>query len=214
LKHKGKKEYKVSQRGVCILSFVVKSLYICWLKVKYFMKKILFLLFLLISSSAQAQSPIAVRDSTMEYISKGEAEKMGVSTNFVFDSTQRYADTTIAFEVSEVGAEGCGVDAHYLDGLLSTLKIVVFGCSGRSECLIVFWDNEKIVVVEKCYKYRGSIGNIKSDEDMVLDFTLCYKLDSNGRVIGGVLGGDRENSLREIYREIMGLIPKEIKDIK
>jgi hypothetical protein len=92
-------------------------------------------------------------------------------------------DTLIAYEIEGISTEGAGTKVNYVNGKITRSVTSIYGETGQATIIYEF-ETDKIKVLETKYSYKSGIENVKSDEDMLLDYEISYFIDFKGNIIG------------------------------
>lgn len=127
------------------------------------------------------------------------------SVNNKSDFSKVAKDTIIAYDIEGISAEGAGTKVNYVNGKISKSVTSIYGETGQATIIYEFETN-KIKVSETKYSYKSGIENVKSDEDMQLDYEMSYLIDFKGNLIG------KEIPERiDIFKEFKEVVPFELK---
>jgi hypothetical protein len=114
-------------------------------------------------------------------------------------------DTLITYEIEGISKEGTGAKVNYVNGKITKSVTSIYGETGQATIIYEF-KTEKIKVLETKYYYKSEIENIKSNEDMQLDYEISYFIDFKGNPIGEEIP-DRI----DIFKEFKEAVPFELK---
>jgi len=109
-------------------------------------------------------------------------QEMG-SVNNKSDFSKVVKDTLITYDIEGISAEGAGAKVNYVNGKITKSVTSIYGETGQATIIYEF-ETEKIKVLETKYSYKSGIENVKSGEDMQLDYEISYFIDFNGNIIG------------------------------
>lgn len=130
-------------------------------------------------------------------------QEMG-SVNNKSDFSKVAKDTLITYDIEGISVEGAGAKVNYVNGKITKSVISVYGETGQATIVYEF-ETDKIKVLETKYSYKSGIENIKSDEDMQLDYEISYFIDLKGNLIGKEIP-DRI----DIFKEFKDTVPFEL----
>lgn len=123
------------------------------------------------------------------------------SVNNKSDFSKVARDTLITYDIDGISTEGTGADVNYVNGKIT--KSVVSIYAGTWQATIVYhFETNRIKVLETKYYYKTEIENVKSDEDMQLDYERSYFIDFKGNLIGKEIP-DRI----DIFKEFKEVVP-------
>lgn len=113
-------------------------------------------------------------------------------------------DTLIAYDIEGISTEGAVAKVNYVNGRIT--KSITSIYAGTWQATIIYkFETDKIKVLETKYFYKTEIENVKSDEDMQLDYEISYFIDFKGNLIG------KEISERiDIFKEFQEVVPFEL----
>lgn len=121
------------------------------------------------------------------------------------DLSTMVKDTLITYDIEGISAEGAECKASYVNGKIIKGITNVYGETGQATIIYEFEAN-RIKVLETKYSYKTGLENVKSDEDMQLDYEISYFIDFKGNVIGQPIQ-DRI----DIFQELKATVPFELK---
>jgi hypothetical protein len=130
---------------------------------------------------------------------KIDAEK---SYNTPIDSSGvKPKDTTISYDIEGISSEGAQAIAKYVKNQIKECAINVYSERGQIRMIYVF-ERNKIEVEQRDYFYKTYIGDVKSDDDMLLKKNIKYTMDYSGNIIGN------DNSGRlDIFQDFKTVVP-------
>lgn len=130
-------------------------------------------------------------------------QEMG-SVNNNSDFSVVAKDTLITYDIEGISTEGAGAKVNYVNGKISKSVTSIYGETGQAKIIYEF-ETDKIKVLETKYSYKSGIENVKSDEDMQLDYEISYFIDFKGNLMG------KEIPERiDIFKEFQGVVPFEL----
>lgn len=113
-------------------------------------------------------------------------------------------DTLITYDIEGISTEGAGTKVNYVNGKISKSVTSIYGETGQGVVIYEF-ETDKIKVMETKYSYKSGIENVKSNEDMQLDYEISYFIDFRGNLIG------KEIPERiDIFKEFQEVVPFEL----
>jgi|SRR5690606_2393953 len=113
-------------------------------------------------------------------------------------------DTLITYDIEGISTEGAGAKVNYVNGKISKSVTSIYGETGQGVVIYEF-ETDKIKVMETKYSYKSGIENVKSNEDMQLDYEISYFIDFRGNLIG------KEIPERiDIFKEFQEVVPFEL----
>ncbi|HUH73689.1 MAG TPA: hypothetical protein VLZ75_04720 [Chitinophagales bacterium] len=132
-----------------------------------------------------------------------------VSCNSVPDSNsythhEIVRDTLIIYDIEGISTEGGEAKVNYVNGRIFKSVTSIYGESGQATIIYEF-ETDKIKVIETKYSYNTTIDNVKSEEDMKLEYETSYFIDFYGNIIGKKI----PNRI-DIFREFKKFIPFEL----
>lgn len=95
-------------------------------------------------------------------------------------------DTIILYDIDNISTEGAEAEVIYINGLISKSTTTIYGCSFQAVVKYLFKKNH-IEVVESRYSYKTPINEVKSMEEMELDYKISYTVDYNGKPLDTVM---------------------------
>lgn len=113
-------------------------------------------------------------------------------------------DTLITYDIEGISAEGAETKVNYVNGKITKCVTSIYGETGQAKIIYEF-GADKIKVLETKYSYKSGIENVKSDEDMQLDYEISYFIDFKGNLLGKEIP-DRI----DIFKEFKEAIPFEL----
>jgi hypothetical protein len=114
-------------------------------------------------------------------------------------------DTLVTYDIEGISTEGTVANVNYVNGKITKSVINIYGETGQARILYKF-DIDKIKVLETKYSYKMGIENVKSDEDMQIDYEIEYFIDFKGNLLG------KEISDRiDIFKEFREVVPFELR---
>lgn len=112
-------------------------------------------------------------------------------------------DTIIAYELVGISTEGAVSKVNYVNGKIIKSNTSIYGETGQAKIIYEF-QVDKIKVFEAKYSYKSTLENVKSEEDMLLDYETSYFIDFDGNLLG-------EEAIRiDIFKEFKAVVPFEI----
>jgi hypothetical protein len=114
-------------------------------------------------------------------------------------------DTLMIYDIEGISAEGAEAKVSYVNGRITNSVTSVYGETGQATIIYEF-ETDKIKVLETKYSYRLGIENVKSDEDMLLNYEMSYFIDFNGNLIGKEF-----HDRIDIFKEFKETVPFELK---
>lgn len=130
-------------------------------------------------------------------------QEMG-SVNNKSDFSKVAKDTLITYDIEGISTEGAETKVNYVNGKITKSVTSIYGETGQAKIIYEF-ETDKIKVLETKYSYKSGIENIKSDEDMQLDYEISYFIDFKGNLLGKEIP-DRI----DIFKEFKEAIPFEL----
>ena len=130
-------------------------------------------------------------------------QEMG-SVNNKSDFSKVAKDTLITYDIEGISTEGAETKVNYVNGKIIKSDTSIYGETGQAKIIYEF-ETDKIKVLETKYSYKSGIENIKSDEDMQLDYEISYFIDFKGNLLGKEIP-DRI----DIFKEFKEAIPFEL----
>lgn len=113
-------------------------------------------------------------------------------------------DTLITYDIEGISIEGAETKVNYVNGKIIKSVTSIYGETGQAKIIYEF-ETDKIKVLETKYSYKSGIENVKSDEDMQLDYEISYFIDFKGKLLGKEIP-DRI----DIFKEFKEAIPFEL----
>lgn len=130
-------------------------------------------------------------------------QEMG-SVNNKSDFSTMAKDTLITYDIEGISTEGAGTKVNYVNGKITKSVTSIYGETGQATIIYEF-ETDKIKVLETKYSYKSGIENVKSDEDMQLDYEISYFIDFKGNLLGKEIP-DRI----DIFKEFKEAVPFEL----
>lgn len=130
-------------------------------------------------------------------------QEMG-SVNNKSDFSKVAKDTLITYDIEGISTEGAETKVNYVNGKITKSVTSIYGETGQAKIIYEF-ETDKIKVLETKYSYKSGIENVKSDEDMQLDYEISYFIDFKGNLLGKEIP-DRI----DIFKEFKEAIPFEL----
>lgn len=127
------------------------------------------------------------------------------SVNNKSDFSKVAKDTLITYDIEGISAEGAETKVNYVNGKISKSVTSIYGETGQATIIYEFGTNN-IKVLETKYSYKSGIENVKSDEDMQLDYEISYLIDFKGNLIG-----KKKFDRIDIFKEFKEVVPLELK---
>lgn len=115
------------------------------------------------------------------------------------------ADTTIVYDIEGVSAEGAEASVTYSAKKIRRAEIKLYGETGQARITYLF-QNGKILVTEKTYRYKEGLENVESAADMKLEKNISYTIDMEGKLIGKA---DPERI--DMFKEFREAVPFDLK---
>ncbi len=119
------------------------------------------------------------------------------------DNTAR--ETSVVYAIEGISTEGAEAKVYYLDSRIKEAHIDIYGETGKTEVAYFFNQND-IDVVETVYLYKKMITDVKSHDDINLEYELKYKIDYDGKRIG--VG--KQINYTDIFSNFKEVVPFEI----
>jgi len=116
-------------------------------------------------------------------------------------------DTLITQDLMDISDEGGYIESSYRNSLLSKCKVYIFFGTGKVEITYLF-GCKKICVTETRYYYLTEISEVKSEDDMTIDYSIEYEIDYDGNVIG-----TSTSYHTDFFKEIKEVVPFELDSI-
>jgi hypothetical protein len=126
------------------------------------------------------------------------------SVNNKSDFSKVAKDTLITYDIEGISTEGAETKVNYVNGKITKSVTSIYGETGQAKIIYEF-ETDKIKVLETKYSYKSGIENVKSDEDMQLDYEISYFIDFKGNLLGKEIP-DRI----DIFKEFKEAIPFEL----
>jgi hypothetical protein len=114
-------------------------------------------------------------------------------------------DTLITYEIEDISTEGTGTEVNYVNGKITKSITNIYAGTWQASVIYEF-GTDKIKVLETKYYYKTGIENVKSDEDMQLDYEISYFIDYSGNLIGKSI-----SNRIDIFQEFKEVVPFELK---
>lgn len=131
-------------------------------------------------------------------------KEMG-SVNNKSDFSVVAQDTLITYDIEVISTEGAGAKVNYVNNRITKSIIGIY--AGTWQATIIYeFEMDKIKVFETKYFYKTELENVKSDEDMQLDYEISYFIDFKGNLIGKEIPGRID-----IFNEFKEIVPFELK---
>lgn len=113
-------------------------------------------------------------------------------------------DTIITYYLEGISSEGVSSEVNYVNDKISQSITHVYGETGQSKIIYEF-EIDKIRVLETKYSYKSGVENVKSDDDMQLDYEISYLIDFKGNFIGKKIP-----ERIDIFKEFKEIVPFEL----
>ncbi|MDR1876292.1 MAG: hypothetical protein LBQ84_01565 [Flavobacteriaceae bacterium] len=111
----------------------------------------------------------------------------------------------ITYEIEDISTEGTGTEVNYVNGKITKSITNIYAGTWQASVIYEF-GTDKIKVLETKYYYKTGIENVKSDEDMQLDYEISYFIDYSGNLIGKSI-----SNRIDIFQEFKEVVPFELK---
>lgn len=111
-------------------------------------------------------------------------------------------DTVVLSRLDGLSAEGTALEACYVGGQLQMVKVIVFGCSGRSEFNFSNGNDTHVRVKELNFRYAKSIGGINTAHDVLLTDTSEYFISA----VPSHEADQGQRPAEEIYRTVRKVV--------
>lgn len=121
------------------------------------------------------------------------------------DFSMTAKDTLIVYDIEGISTEGAGAKVNYVNGKITKSETNIYAGTWQASVIYEF-QTDKIKVSETRFFYKTEIENVKSDEDMQLDYEIDYFIDYEGNLIGKEI----ENRI-DIFKEFKDVVPFELK---
>lgn len=123
------------------------------------------------------------------------------SQSMVSESAIIPGDTTIVYDLEGISAEGAQAVVHYVKGKIDKSEITIYGETGRTVLVYVFFE-KLITVTEEKYKYKKDFSEVKSDKDIKLTKKFTYKMN-----IDGIPLKNKKLDRTDIFKEFKQVVP-------
>lgn len=130
-------------------------------------------------------------------------QEMG-SVNNKSDFSKVAKDTLITYDIEGISTEGAETKVNYVNGKITKSVTRIYGETGQATIIYEF-GTDKIKVLETKYSYKSGIENVKSNEDMQLDYEISYFIDFKGNLIGKEM-----LDKIDIFKEFNEVVPFEL----
>lgn len=128
-------------------------------------------------------------------------EKQTKDFNLGLRNSSISKDTLITYNINKISTEGAEAKVNYKNGRI--IKSVTNIYAGTWQASIYYkFLKDKIEVIESKYLYNTEIENVKSLDDMRLDYKITYFIDFNGNLL------EKKNINRlDIFNEFKEVVP-------
>ena len=99
------------------------------------------------------------------------------------DFTSIVNDTLITYDMDGISTEGTVSKVNYINGKINRSVTNIYAGTWQDSIIYEF-QNDKIKVLEIKYSYKTELENIKSLEDMQIEYNIDYFIDYKGNIIG------------------------------
>jgi hypothetical protein len=113
-------------------------------------------------------------------------------------------DTIIIYDIESISTEGAEAKVSYVNGKITKSITSIYASTWQMSIEYDF-QKDKIKVLESKYSYKTEIENVRSNEDMNLDYEISYFIDFEGKIIGKSVS-DRI----DIFEEFKAIVPFEL----
>lgn len=105
---------------------------------------------------------------------------------YISDASNNIVDTVVTYDIEGISDEGAETTVTYENSKISKSVTNVFWGTGK--VIIVFdFETDVINVLETKFSYTIGIEDVKSENDMQLDYEYRYSLDYEGNLQGEVI---------------------------
>lgn len=115
-------------------------------------------------------------------------------------------DTTIVYNIDGVSLEGTQANVSYADGKIRYAEVMVYGETGQALIQYSF-EESRINVIEKIYRYKTDLTEVKSKDDIELEARTEYSIDYQGKFLK-----NPKNDPLNIFSEFNGSVPFELRN--
>jgi len=128
-------------------------------------------------------------------------EKQTKDFNLELRNSSIPKDTLITYNINKISTEGAEAKVNYKNGRI--IKSVTNIYAGTWQVSIYYkFLKDKIEVIESKFLYNTEIENVKSLDDMQLDYKITYFIDFNGNLL------EKKNINRlDIFNEFKEVVP-------
>lgn len=109
-----------------------------------------------------------------------KTEKKASGNSFCSTATN---ETPITYNIEGISSEGAEAKVYYVNGKISKSFTTIYGETGRATIIYEF-GAEKIKVLEIKYSYKCMLEDVKSDSDLLMDYSISYFINYDGKVVG------------------------------
>ena len=125
----------------------------------------------------------------------GKEEYQSNEMNSLTEIITAHIDTTIVYNIEGVSLEGTEANVSYADGKIKYAEVMVYCETGQAYIQYSF-EEGKINVVEKIYRYKTDLTDVKSKDDIELEGKADYSIDYQGKFLK-----NQKNDTHKIFIE-------------
>lgn len=89
-------------------------------------------------------------------------------------------DTVVSVSIEGISAEGSETIVNYSQGIIKKSVWTIYGETGKRIITYIFDQNGIIKVKELLYRYNKALGDVRDENDRVLESSLQYSMDTTG----------------------------------
>lgn len=128
-------------------------------------------------------------------------EKQTKDFNLELRNSSIPKDTLITYNINKISTEGAEAKVNYKNGRIIKSVTNIYAETWQASIYYKFL-KDKIEVIESKYLYNTEIKNVKSLDDMQLDYKITYFIDFNGNLL------EKKNIKRlDIFNEFKEVVP-------